>query len=315
MDRLLQARINGQSGLVTRAQALAAGVTDRAIQWRVERGRWVRVHSGIYLTTPGRDDWEVRAVSALLLAGPGSALAGRSAGHAWGLIAAAPSQIELVIPTQRRVQSVAGVKIRRSRHVPDRIHQSAWPHRVAVEHTVFDLAQGATLDRSISLAAKAIGIGLATPATLLNALRDRYGQTQRQIWSEIFADIGAGAESTAEVRYVRGVERAHGLPVGVRQTPIEDGGRRDVEYKEWEVIVEIDGRLGHEGWRARQREGRRDRKAATTGRITVRCHWPDLVPTGCELADDLAKILMTRGWPGPARPCGPDCPVGAPSIR
>lgn len=35
MDRLLQARVNGQGGLVTRAQALAGGLTRRAIDWKV----------------------------------------------------------------------------------------------------------------------------------------------------------------------------------------------------------------------------------------------------------------------------------------
>ena len=313
MGPLLRARIAGQAGLVTRAQALGAGMTQRAIEWRLGRGWWVRVHPGVYLTTPGRDDWEMRAVAALLLAGPGAALAGRSAGYAWGLVATAPSSVEVVIPAGRRVRPVVGVEIRRSRHVPDRTHATAWPHRVGAEHTVFDLAQGATIDRCISLAAKSIGIGLATQPSLLRALHERHGQSQRGVWAEMLADIGEGAESPAEMRYLRDVEPAHGLPVGVRQSPTGHGGRRDVEYKEWNLIVEVDGRLGHEGWRARQREGRRDRKAATTGRITVRCHWPDLVPTGCELAADLSAILKTRGWPGPALPCGRSCLVrGAP---
>ena len=216
-------------------------MTDRAIEWRLGRGWWLRVHPGVYLTTPGRDDWEMRAVAALLLAGPGAALARRSAGHAWGLVVTAPSVLELVIPARRRVRPVAGIEIRRSRHVPDRIHQTAWRHRVAAEHTVFDLAHGAGIDRCISLAAKAVGVGVVTQASLLRALHERHGQSQRRVWAEMLADIGAGAESPAEVRNLWNVERAHGLPVGVRQSPTVDGGRRDVEYQEWELIVEVDG--------------------------------------------------------------------------
>lgn len=45
-----------QSGLLTRRQCLVAGMTDDAVRWRLERGWWVGMHPGVYLTVPGRDD-------------------------------------------------------------------------------------------------------------------------------------------------------------------------------------------------------------------------------------------------------------------
>jgi hypothetical protein len=205
---------------------------------------------------------------------------------------------------------VEGVLIRRSRLLPTRVHPAQWPHRITAEHTVLDLAADAGFDRLVDLTAKALDLRIATPESLQSALAERRVAFSAEL-DEALRDVGAGAESPAEARYLRDVERAHGLPVGRRQVPIDGGvGRRDVDYDEWEVIVEIDGRLGHTGWRARQREGRRDRKAATTGRLTVRCHWADLVPTGCELASDLALILRSRGWRGWPHRCGPRCAVG-----
>lgn len=310
MNRLLQARINGQSGLVTRAQALDGGLTGRAIDWKVERGLWTRVHSGVYLTTPGRDDWGLRAVAALLKAGPGSALHGRSAGFAWGLVTSAPSHIEVVIPASRRVRPVEGVVIRRSRLVAARVHPTEWPHRIDAEHTVLDLAARSDFDRLVGLTVKALQLKIAAAESLRAALAQRRGFDFRAELDAALTDVAEGAESPAEVRYLRDVEQAHGLPAGVRQIPIDGGaGRRDVEYDEWGLIVEVDGRLGHTGWGARQGEGRRDRKAATTGRLTVRCHWVDLVPAGCELAADLALILSRRGWRGRPRRCGDPCVV------
>ncbi len=327
MDAITRARIAGQAGLVTRAQALAAGLSARAIEWRLAQGTWVRIHPGVYLTRPGRDDWEMRAVAGLLHAGPGSALSGRSSGHVWGLVRTEPETIEVVIPAHRKVRPVDRVVIRRSRHLPARVDPAGWPHRVAAGHTVLDLAQGGTFDRAVSLAAKGIGLGIVSADSLLAALAERRGQSHALPLREALTDVGEGSESPAELRYVGDAERAHGLPVGKRQAPIPGAGlalrppvgrqilavgvgRRDVEYEEWDLVVEVDGRLGHDGWRARQRDGRRDRKAAVGGRLTVRCYWPDLVPTACELAQDLAAILTTRGWTGRARACRRGCPVG-----
>src|SRR6478609_8652868 len=58
-----------QSGLLTRQQCLGVGLTDDAIRWRLERGWWVAMHAGVYLTVPGRDDWWTRALAAQLAVG------------------------------------------------------------------------------------------------------------------------------------------------------------------------------------------------------------------------------------------------------
>jgi hypothetical protein len=101
-NRILLARIAGQSGLVTRRQALDGGLSRKAIEWRLGTGRWTVVHPGVYLTTPGRSDWDLTAVAALLWAGPGAALFGRSAARAWSLVRRDPAVIEVVIPPTER---------------------------------------------------------------------------------------------------------------------------------------------------------------------------------------------------------------------
>src|SRR6478672_364317 len=55
-----------QSGMLTRAQCLAAGMTDPAIRWRLSRGHWIALHHGVYLTVRGRDDWRTGALAAQL---------------------------------------------------------------------------------------------------------------------------------------------------------------------------------------------------------------------------------------------------------
>lgn len=129
MDPLLRARVAGQSGLITRQQALDGGFTDRAVRWRLSRGRWLQMHPGVYLTEPGRREWEVRAVAALLHVGAPSALCGPSAGHAWGLVPTAPDAVHVVVPATHRGGDRDGITVVRSRQLAARVHPTAWPHR------------------------------------------------------------------------------------------------------------------------------------------------------------------------------------------
>lgn len=306
-NRILAARVAGQFGLVTRTQALGSGVTPKAVVCHLDAGRWVRIHSGIYQTVPGREGWDVRAMAALLWAGDGALLFRASAGYACGLVRAEPDVVDVAVPAERRVRAADGVQVSRSRRLQGRADPVAWPHRVTAAHTVFDLAVGRPIDDAIALAARALSLRVASPDDLVVALMERPRQPRRALLLEALTDVAAGSESASEVRYVRDVERAHGLPRGRRQAPVGDGRRRDVEYEEFGVVVEIDGRIGHSAWADRQRDARRDRGAATSGRLTLRVFWTDLVPTACGLAGEVAAILTMRGWTDQPRRCGPAC--------
>jgi hypothetical protein len=308
-DRVLQqsarlrAQAAGQAGLVTRAQAQAAGLGGEGLRWALRSQRWVALHPGVYLTTPGRSDWEVRAVAALLHVGAPVALAGASAALAWGLERREPASVHLVVPSRRRASTRPGLIVTRSRRFSQRVDELAWPHRTTVEHTVLDLGLGAPLDRVLALASRACAQQLTDEVRLALALEARRGQTHRGLLLECLADIGAGAESAAEVRYIRDVERAHELPTAVRQHDLGDRRRCDNLYVDEQVVVEVDGRLAHDGWRARVRDGIRDRASLRVGRLTARVFWSDVAVTPCELAAELGDLLQTRGWIGSARRC------------
>jgi hypothetical protein len=85
------------------------------------------------------------------------------------------------------------------------------------------------------------------------------------------ADVAEGAQSPLEVEYLRRVERAHGLPAGVRNRRWGDRHVRwiDVDLDEFETRVELDGRLGHED-EGRFRDRRRDNRSTVSGKATLR---------------------------------------------
>ena len=43
-----------QAGVVSRQQALDAGFTEKAIEWRLRTGAWQRLHRGVYATFTGK---------------------------------------------------------------------------------------------------------------------------------------------------------------------------------------------------------------------------------------------------------------------
>jgi very-short-patch-repair endonuclease len=121
----------------------------------------------------------------------------------------------------------------------------------------------------------------------------------------VLADVADGAESAMEIRFVRDVERAHGLPRGRRQLSVHPDGRQihDVGYVEQRVLVELDGRLGHEGPAERVQDGMRDRRGATSGWLTMRAFWRDVAGFPCDLAVETGAVLNNRGWQDRVHPC------------
>jgi hypothetical protein len=69
--------------VVSRAQLLTIGFSDRRIQAMVRKGHWQRLHSGVYLLGPAEPTWRQRARAAVLACGPGAYLSHESAARWW----------------------------------------------------------------------------------------------------------------------------------------------------------------------------------------------------------------------------------------
>jgi hypothetical protein len=150
----------------------------------------------------------------------------------------------------------------------------------------------------MAMLGRAFQRSLTSEASLRAALAARRAHPWRELLDLILADVADGAESPMEVRYIHDTERAHGLPNGRRHRTSVTGRRErhDVAYDEQRVLVEPDGRLGHEGFEAQRKDGRRDRRSAGSGWLSARAYWDDVALTPCELAVEVGSILHSRGW-------------------
>lgn len=106
-----------QAGVLSRDQALAAGLSRAAIDERVRTRRWVPLHPCVYRTAGHPHDDEVRLRAALLWAGAGACLSGHAAAWWYGMLAEPPPSVGVTIGRSRRLRSRADVTVRR-RTVP-----------------------------------------------------------------------------------------------------------------------------------------------------------------------------------------------------
>lgn len=304
--------VRAQHGVCSTAQALAAGLTEDAIRWRVSTGRWRRLGRGIYRAQTGELDWIGRAHAALLRGGEGAALALTSAEFVHGVSNDAPAVLTLWVPAGREVRRLPGTRLRaRSDYAVVRRRGLCV---TSATRTVLDLAEapGVGWRGAVATASRWVQRRRVTSAELVAALAAAPRHRHRRHLELALGVVADGAESLLEVGFVRNVVRAHGLPAPRLQVPVDAPGgrlRRDAEFEPWGVVVELDGRLGHEG-EAVAGDRRRDRRAAARGRVTLRAGWVEVDAEPCDLAVDVHETLRVRGWAGVGRPCGPRCAVG-----
>lgn len=308
----------GQEGVCTTAQARACGVPDDTIDRMVRAGRWVRIHRGVHLTHPGRPSFLARMWAAHLATGPRSVITGLAATRYWRLVDDDAVAMAVLLPegSQRRARGVA------VHRVPDpsaRAHPARRPPVVTVEHAVLDMLSAARSDaQAIEWVLRSCRLRLTTPDRLLATAAQRPRLRRRRLLALMCAEILAGVTTGLEHVYLVRVERAHGLPTGRRQAVAGRPERRqyrDVLYEEWGIIVELDGRLGHEEESAVLRDQVRDNAAVLLGLLTLRFGWLGVGGDPCDVASQLVALLRRRGWQGAFRRCGPGCTVAEPVHR
>jgi hypothetical protein len=304
-----------QRDVCTRSQALDAGLSVDAVRRLVESGRWTRLHPGVYHARPGHPPFEARLWGAHLAMGPTSVVSGRSAAHYWGLVDE-PSfgPIHMLVP-EACTRQPRGLLTRRVPNPAARAHPARTPPVLSVEHTVCDLvASSATDADAIELVLRACRLRRTIPSRIAAAAATLPRLRRRRLLQAICAEAGTGVTSPLEWEYRTRVARRHGLPAGRAQAGGDIGGNRrgyrDILHEEQSVIVELDGRLGHEEEAAVFRDHVRDNAATLTGRATLRFGWLGVGGHPCAAAAQVAALLTSRGWRGRPRACGPGCPVG-----
>ena len=311
-DEGLPALAESQALALSRAQVLAAGMSSDQIR-RSLSGVWQRsAHAGVYVATNGPVDYLTRCWAALLHAGSGSALGMDTAGWFWDLNDEPPDLVHVMVPADRRPARQAGARFHIRVHLAERVHPARVPAMVTLEDTVLDLVDRPSTSESavVGLVLRACQRRLTTAQRLAETLARRRKIRHRGLVSELLTEATDGVQSALEHRYLRDVERAHGLPRGQRnRLEVLGGARRyrDVRYLPYLTCVELDGAATHPADLREVDDLRDNDLLVADGTRTVRYGWRSVTALACETAGQVGQLLVLGGWDGRPTRCGPAC--------
>jgi very-short-patch-repair endonuclease len=311
IPRSLQQQASLQAGVVSRQQALKAGMSAGAITWLAKSGRWQQIYPGVYATFTGSVERNARLWAIVLYCGPQARLSHQTAAELLRLSDERCPLVHVIISKKRKVKPPEGVVIHRSSYISRPWQPLGMPPHTFIEDTIIDLVSSATnLDDVIALVTTAFGRNLTSEAHLKRMAAERRKLRWRRDLDEIIGNGARGTHSVLEYRHDRDVQRAHGLPEPVRQARFRkaDGtnGYRDRYYPQYGgLVIELDGKRFHPDER-RGRDRERDNQAAVTG-ATLRYGWDDVTRNACGTAKQEAEALRNRGSTGTLKPCSPAC--------
>jgi hypothetical protein len=297
-----------QEGVVTTSQAESAGLTRHVIARCLADGQLSTIARGVYGVGTAAPSFGGLAWAGCLVGGEGSRVGGLAAAHLLRLADEEPDVVTVLLPDGRRagradprwefVRGRPGVRPGSGRGSPPRL---------SVEDTVLDLCDRSEREDVVGWVSAAVQRRLTTPKRLRRRVDERSRLQHRQLVLSLIDDAELGAESPIEIAYLNDVERAHGLLPGERQRrPVGSTYVTDVTYRPYALVVELDGKLAHLG-KGRFRDMRRDNAHVLLGHATLRFGHADVLTSPCEVAVQVADVLIRCGWrcfPAPCRRCG-----------
>lgn len=258
-------------GVVTRAEALAAGVTRSEIEQRLATGSLLGVHRGVYRLGHRAPSHLALYMAAVKACGEGAALSGRAAAHLLRLLSEAPAVVEVTAPTAR---TVPGVLVHRSRRGPlERAFADGIPVTTPAR-TLVDLA--ARLDRDdLSRACHQAFIHHRSgPRQVRRVLRDHPRTPGSDRLLRMLEGDNPITLSRMERRFLQ-LLKQDGLEWPATNERV-GSYLVDCRWPHLHLTVELDSYRFHGSRRAWERDRRRDREARLRGDELLRYVYEDV---------------------------------------
>lgn len=304
MDGVIEAVARTQNGVFTLHQARGAGATRSMVRHRVESGRWVQMHPGVFVLLGVPATPEVLVHAAVLASGSGAVASRETAAGLLGIpgFALAGRRIHVTTPMydhRRRTRAHVHGCVRL---LPHHCRVVSGVPCTSVARTLFDLCAAVRAKRAERALDNALARRMVAMPALWRVLDDlaERGRAGVVVLRQLLAERGgryAAPESELETRFLELV-RSHQLPEPARQVDLGDVdswiGRVDFVYPAERIVIECDGALAHSALLDRRADEARDCRLAAAGWTVRRFTWTDVTVHPGRVAHSLRTALEDR---------------------
>lgn len=284
-----------QEGVITLAQARAAGLSSRQTEGMVDRGEWRRAYRGVFIDNSAPVT-AMQPVVAASLAVDGLA-SHRLCLWLWDVTPhTAPDTTEFCVAYGRSVR-VPGVRIHRVKQMPPAYRRGIIPVTSPMRG-LLDTAAVAP-DAIADAMVRAFTAKLFTPKTLEAELARASvrGKPGISALRAALRDLGVGRYTPSELeRRARRLFRAIGMPPPRVEVVFGEHGeyRLDFFWPEADLVVEVDGWSIHAAPAARRRDFRKQNRIVIGNHWILRYDWFDVVQDAERTAAEIVEAYTSR---------------------
>ena len=293
LDRRIAALADRDHGIVDADGLRAAGASRRQIGRRLEAGRLILLHRGVYAVGHRRltsEGWWLAAVRAI---GPGAVLGNVHAAALWDLRPTPRGRINVTVVSTGRRQR-AGIRVHSVRELP--ADQVTTRNRIPVTtpaRTLADLAGTVGRPQLARALEAAEALHLLDVPSLLAASADRPGAARIR---ELVEHALPRTRSDFEAAFLDLCDR-DGLPRPRTNTQVH-GYEVDAHWPEHGLVVELDSWRHHGTRAAFERDKERDAELDAVGIETLRLTYRQVTTRQRWVADKLRQSLARRSPDG-----------------
>jgi len=287
-----------QGGVVSRAQAYAAGLTRGELRAQLKAQRWQRVWSRSVCLHTGDVSALGRQWAAVFEGGHRAMLDGETSLIASGLTNYQSSVLRVSVPRGVKPLRGAGLDIRRTRRWSGGDLVATGVPRTRVPVAAVRAAMWARSDKQASLLLlMPVQQGMTTPELIGRALLAVRRDRRRELMHAVVNDMLGGVRSVGELDFARECRR-RGIPEPDRQVVRRGKDGRyylDVCWDDFGLVVEIDGI--HHSWAASVVPDAIRQNEVALGRATVlRLPLLGMRVAADEFFDQVERGLRDGGW-------------------
>lgn len=286
---MLDDYLRNHDGVITRAQARSAGISDDSISRRVRSGRWLRCAPGVFFVDDRPFTDAARVRSAVWSYGPAATASGLAAAWWHGVTRYPPECVEVTVPKVSNHRKRDGIRVRRRDLLSNDIVERNGLRVTALPLSVIEAATrrrgGATLmDGALQ---RHVDLKQLWDAHLRN--KGRHGSPAARILLRSAAD---GAHSEAE-RLLLKLLRRNKITGWKANYPVA-GYKIDVVFRAAKLAIEVDGWAFHSNAADFENDRNRQNIISLHGYQVLRFTWLDLTEYSDRVLTEIRNALRLR---------------------